>query len=256
MSNFKTRQPDLKLIYKSVNGINLPMWVYFPDENIKNASAVFLIHGGGWRDAICDNSEWNGGWMRVNACRLAETGYISVIISYRSLNLSDKLNVSELFADCCDAVRYIREHLKFINFDTFACIGESAGGYFSTMLGLSADDNLRPKKTVSINPVLGDLDKKWKYAFNGIDDIEKFSPFNKIGDKASDFLFMHGTNDSVVDIKYTEKLDDLLTKRGFKSQFAEIIGAEHAFSLYDYKSDDDFVNEIMDYIINFIDKTL
>ena len=43
MSNFKTRQPDLKLIYKSVNGINLPMWVYFPDENIKNVKDIMKL---------------------------------------------------------------------------------------------------------------------------------------------------------------------------------------------------------------------
>lgn len=254
MSDFKKRKPDIKLTYKIADGINLPLWVFFPDKDVKTSDVVLLIHGGGWYGAVKDNSPWDGGWLRSSACKLAELGYVSIIISYRSLRISDSLNVSDLYEDCCDAVRFIRNHLKFIDMDNYTCIGESAGGYLSTMLGISVDDTLRPKKVVSLNPVLGALDTTWKYGFNGVSDISLLSPFDNVHDKASDFLFMHGTGDEIVDIKYTRLFNKLLNDCGHKSILKEIQGAKHAFALYDYISDDDFVNNIMDSVVEFIKK--
>ena len=67
MDNFKTKSPDLELIYKEADGVKLPLHTYFPNGNFKNAKTVVCIHGGGWTDAITDNSLWQGGHMANNA---------------------------------------------------------------------------------------------------------------------------------------------------------------------------------------------
>ena len=252
MGNFKERCADLDLIYKTANGLKLPIQVFLPDADVHKSQAVLAIHGGGWNDAIKDNSKWNGSWMAKNAKYLAERGFIGIIISYRSLKVSDELNVNDLLKDCEDALRYIKEHLKFVSFNNFVCMGDSAGGYFATMLGLSQDDSIRPKAVVALNPVLGLLDSKWKYGFENCSDINSLTPINCVGRKSADFLFIHGTSDDVVDIEFTKELNDLLTSMGHNSEFVEIENARHAFILYDYQYPDEYVTRIMERIISYI----
>lgn len=250
--SFKKRCADVTDFYKEANGVKLPIKIFVPYKQKLNNKAVLLIHGGGWKDAITDNSEWKGGWMANNAKYLAENGFLSIVISYRSLKLSDELAVPDLMQDCVDALQYIRKNYSFVDFEDIAYIGESAGGYFATMLGLLQDDDLRPRKVVAANPVLDGLDTEWKYGFNGCDDLEKFTPINCIGEKASEFLFLHGTDDEVVSIDYTEKLHRALVESGHNSEFIKIPNEQHAFMLYDYRKSDEFVTEIMDKIIEFI----
>lgn len=222
-----------------------------PDGDISKAKTVISVHGGGWNDGIRNNSPWDGGWMRGNAKYLAQKGFIGIVISYRSLKVSDTLSVKDILEDCADAMRYIRKHLKFVNFDDVVYMGDSAGGYLVTMLGLSAEDEIRPAKVVALNPVLNDLDNKWKYAFNNC-DIKSLTPKYAIGEKCAEFLFMHGTSDELVEIEYTEELNNLLISNGFKSDFVKIPEAQNAFVLYDYKYPDEYVSDIMERIIKFI----
>ena len=254
MKDFKNKKADIELTYKTANDLNLPIHVFLPNGNIHDAQTILAIHGGGWNDAIRDNSKWNGGWMGSNAKYFAERGFIGIAISYRSLMVSNELNVSDLLEDCADAIKYIKEHLKMVDFEHMVCIGDSAGGYLATMLGLSQNDEIRPKTVISLNPVLGLLDSKWKGGFNNCDDIDSLTPAKIIGEKSADFLFMHGTADETVEIEYTEELNDLLIRKGHKSEFIKIPDAKHAFILYDYKYPDEYVTKIMEAIIKYITK--
>lgn len=87
------------------------------------------------------------------------------------------------------------------------------------------------KKTsfISLNPVLGSLDSKWLYGFYNCSDIDNF------GEKCTNFLFIHGIADKIVDMKYTEEVNDLLNIRDYRSEPIKIPDAEHTFILYDYK---------------------
>lgn len=254
MKEFKDKKADIELVYKTVNNLNLPMQIYLPDNDVHNRQTILLIHGGGWNDAIKDNTLWNGGWMANNAKYFTQKGFVGITISYRSLTVSDQLNVGDLLTDCVDAIKYIKTHLTFINFDNIIYIGDSAGGYLATMLGLSQDDEIRPKSVVSLNPVLGSLDSKWSYGFRNCEDIDNLTPSKMIGEKCADFLFIHGTADKIVDMKYTEELNDLLNRRGHRSKLIKIPDAEHAFILYDYKYSNEYVTNIMEQIIDYIDK--
>lgn len=247
---FKDRKPDYNRIYKTANGVNLPIQVFLPDGDIDRARTVLCIHGGGWNScAITDNSPWDGGWMGNNAKYFAEKGFIGIVISYRCLTISEDLNVGDILDDCKHAIRYIRENFDFVNFDNIVYAGDSAGGYLVTMLGLSQDDDIRPYMVVSLNPVINVPGEKWAYAFNNCSDIDSLVPKNVIGQKCAKFLFMHGTDDVVTELKYTEQLHSLLLENGHQSEFVKIDGAMHAFVLYDYKYPDEYVTDIMEQII-------
>jgi len=80
--SFKERQADITAVYKTANGVDLPVKVFLSDDKTKKNKSVLLIHGGGWKDAITDNSEWKGGWMANNAKYLSENGFLSIVISH------------------------------------------------------------------------------------------------------------------------------------------------------------------------------
>ncbi len=252
--SFKERKADITDFYKTANGVRLPLEIFLPDKGKGNGRTVLLIHGGGFTDAVKDNSVWGGGWLSDNAKYLAEKGFLSIVISYRSLELSKELTVPDQLKDCADAVAYIRKSYAFVGFEDITYLGESAGGYFAVMLGLSQEDALRPKRVIAVNPVLNNLGTKWKYGFSGIDDTDGLTPINCIGEKAADFLFLHGTRDEVVDIGDTEELHEALLKSGKRSEFFKIPGKNHAFLLYGYIETDVFITGIMDRIIKFINK--
>ena len=131
---FKDRQPNKRLIYKTVNGIDLPMDIYLPDNGLtENTRCIVTIHGGGWNEGITDNSIWDGGRMRYNARYFADKGYIAIAFSYRSLKLNDNITVFDILEDCYDAMEYIRG-LFYVNYKTLTVIGDSVGGHIALSL--------------------------------------------------------------------------------------------------------------------------
>ncbi len=251
-SCFKTRKADIEITYKRVTGLNLPIHIFLPDGDIHKARTVLFIHGGGWTDAIQDNTEWDGGWMANNAKFFAERGFVAVAISYRSLLVSSDLNVEDILKDCIDAILYIKYHLKFMEFNNITYVGESAGGYIATMLGLSQNDVVRPEFAVAINPVLDSIEDKWNYGFKNCRNIYKLIPKNIVDKKCSRFLFIHGTEDETVNIEDTRNMHKTLLKSGHSSELIEVPSGKHGFALYDYINSDINVTNIMNDIIDFI----
>lgn len=251
MKNFKDKKADMEFVYKTADNLNLPMQVFFPNSDIHSARTILFIHGGGWTDAIQDNSPWNGGWMGNNARYFAEKGFVTIAISYRSLLISENLSVRDLLDDCIDAIQYAKSSLKFVNFEDIIYIGDSAGGYLVTMLGLSQNDEIRPHAVVSLNPVLDGFEDKRKYGFCHC-DVASLTPIKLVGEKCAEFLFMYGTADTIVETRDIDKLHEELLKHGHKSDLIKIPDAQHAFFLYDFKYPDEYVTEITEQVLQYI----
>lgn len=252
MSGFQDRAADIRLTYKTADGLRLPIQVFLPDGDIHGAQAVVAIHGGGWNDAIKDNTPWNGGWMGNNVRFLAERGFIGIAISYRSLLVSEALTVADLLGDCVDALRYIRAQLPFVRFERIVYMGDSAGGYLATMLGLAQEDAIRPYAVVALNPVLELTDSKWGYGVRHCEALGRLLPRENIGPRCAKFLWMHGTADTVTELAHTEALHAKLLERGHCSELVRVPDAQHAFILYDYKYPDAYVTAHMERIVRYI----
>ncbi len=249
MTDFKSRKADISLIYKTVSRLELPLKVFLPDTDVHKAGCTVFIHGGSWLDAICENGEWNGGWLADSARYFAAHGFVGIVISYRSLKISDSLNIDGLLGDCQAAVRFIMAHFGFADIGKTVYIGESAGGYLVARLALG-EYELRPAAAVMINPVLGSFDAKWSYAFKGCSP--RITEMAETSGKCPEMLFLHGDADTITDIGYTRDFCDRLTHAGKSCELWEIPGAQHAFALYGYRSPDEFVTQITDRIIDWI----
>lgn len=102
MGNFKERCADLDLIYKTANGLKLPIQVFLPDADVHKAQAVLAIHGGGWNDAIKDNSKWNGSRMAKNV-HFSNSGnryeFVTKYFRLTYINDNDQFSAINLYAD-------------------------------------------------------------------------------------------------------------------------------------------------------------
>ena len=247
-------QPDIKDTYRTVNGLDLPIYIFNPQvANEKNKYVVICIHGGGWRTGRKDNSEWSGGDMIHQAKIFSLWGYTGVAISYRCLTSPD-IDITDLIDDCSKAVLYVKEKLNVDN-EHIILIGDSAGAHLATCLGTSDDDSVRPEIVIACNPVL-DCTSKFAYASDDEQVRKLASPIYRDINKCSKFLFIHGDIDPTAPYDDTVKMNDRLHNLGFDSEMITLQNVLHAFILYNYRSKDDEVEKYMDMIGEYLHRKL
>ncbi len=242
--------PQIDSVYKTVKGVGLPIKMYIPDYKCDNSqTAILVIHGGGWYAVKKEIDKWNGGWMNYQAQYYADKGYVSAVISYRSIDINEDTTVFDLVEDCKDAITYIREQAEF---DNLIIMGDSAGGHLAVMIGM--DDGMGVDMVIAANPVLDLTEKTWKYTAKTKEERIIASPALNIKKVNARFLVMHGNKDTVVDYRISRKFCEDMKKHGNQAEFIELDGAKHAFILSGYESSDEQINEYMAIIDKYIDK--
>jgi acetyl esterase/lipase len=211
--------------------------------------AVVCLHGGGW---FKGNRTTNLPIM----IKLAEAGYVAVSVQYR---LAPKDPFPAAVHDVKCAVRWLRANAGVFNIDPdhIAVLGYSSGAQLACLLGLTTPlDGLEgdggfPTFSSRVQAVV---------SYYGISDLAQWQKDNGLaasfcvnrflnaspdkapnlcskaspisyacGDLAGVFL-IHGTKDSLVSIKQSERLEKSLKKAGAKVQLLPIDGGDHAFT--------------------------
>lgn len=248
----KELKPNLTIIYKNVDGLHLPMRVFYPVDGLKEKNkAVLCIHGGGWTGYKEDQIPWKGNWMRHQAMYFARKGYVGIEISYRSIDIPG-VDVFDLMEDCEDAMRYITENLTFVDGEYVMAIGDSAGGHLALCLAHSDDYKVRPRAVVACNPVTDLTCGKWDYVSAFAPNRRKASPMFNINKLNSKLLVIHGTDDSVVAYKQSVEYVEAMRGAGNDITLVPLKGVDHAFILFGYKSTDQEANEYMSLIENYL----
>lgn len=118
---------EADIAYKTVNGRQLVLDIFYPTNTQQKKPAVLLIFGGGWRSG--DKTQ-----NHAMATELAKQGYIAVSAEYR---LSPEAAYPAAVADLRDAIRWMRGHATHYGLDTgrIAAMGCSAGGQLAALLG-------------------------------------------------------------------------------------------------------------------------
>ena len=188
-------EPKDKIIYKSIDGIDLPMFIYYPEKIDDDTKIVVTIHGGAWETGIADNKPWDGNMMCFHASKFSQLGYIGIAISYRSIKL-EGVDILDLIDDCKDAIRYVK-NLEFSKNKKLIIMGDSAGAHLATMLGISKDEDVRPDCVIACNPVLECINR-FEYASENLEHRFMASPLYANIEKSAKFFFLHGTEDKIV----------------------------------------------------------
>jgi dipeptidyl aminopeptidase/acylaminoacyl peptidase len=251
-----TDESGYNVVYKTVDGIELPLRIYLP-EDIKKGdkrSVAFVIHGGGFRGKK-DNSEFDGEMLRYHAKYFSLLGMIGIAVEYRNCDISagpGNTSVIDLAEDCVDALQYVREHSDelYADPDKICAVGESAGGYLASYICTMEGEGLRRKADLGViyNPITDITDSNFWYnaSYNfSIDNEERnilaweYSPLYIMDKSAPPMVLMHGNNDTTVGMSHSVKFVHRAKSLGIDCEFVEVDGAKHAFPLPNYTGTDE-----------------
>jgi acetyl esterase/lipase len=134
LMSMQAQQPDeisirKDIIYGHADGVDLKFDLAQPNTGEGPYPVIVFFHGGGWQAG--DKSHGHH-WIRL----FAESGYIGVTVGYR---FAPEFPWPSQVHDAKTAVRYLREHATSLNVDSdrIGVMGESAGGYLASMVGMT-----------------------------------------------------------------------------------------------------------------------
>jgi len=225
--------PDKKVMYKKVDGVELSLHFFFP-ENHKNTAklpTIVFFHGGGWK---------GGGLSHFynQSAYFASRGMVAVNVQYRVEN-QHKTTPKECVKDGKSAMRYLKKHASYYGVDPDKIIasGGSAGGHvaaaIATLEGFNEEGedtsvSCIPKALVLFNPVANNSLEG--YGYSRVKNYwEAFSPYHNLKENTPPTLIMLGTKDKLfkpaLAKAYKQKMEDL----GSRCDLILYKGHDHAF---------------------------
>lgn len=246
-------EKHLDIIYKKVEGRNLYLDIYVPDE--KNAPLVLWTHGGGWRSL---NRKWN------LVMPLVERGYAVASADYR---YSDEEIFPAQMYDLKEALLYLKKHGAEYGYDAskIAVAGDSAGGHLAEMLGVSIgnknwereDEDYSVQAVIDFSGAVKLCNPKDTDCFSQLvgarlgtktytERVSMARPVNYIDGSEPPFLILHGSSDTVVSMQDPRSLRNALEDAGVPVHMYLVPGGEHGLS---GKLVDDIVCEFLGYYL-------
>lgn len=233
--------------------------------------AIVWICGGAYR--VVNRAVWLPEMMRF-----ARAGYVVASIEYRT---SNEANFPAQLIDVKSAVRFLRAYAKEFCVDPgrIYAMGESAGGTMASLLGVTGDqkefdqgDHLDQSCAVQgVVDYYGVVDlsdasaerDRMSAAVNQSNDVpyfafeeflgvgygkaeaEKASAIRYVSERTPPFMVLHGTEDAVVPMAQSEKLHDVMQKKGIPCEFLVIEDAAHGDDLF-------YQDEVSDSVLHFL----
>jgi acetyl esterase len=210
-------QIDKSFTYKRVDGKELKIHGFFPDDALSKHPCLIFIHGGGWSGGTIQSSlKW---------CRyLSELGCVAFTIEYRLANESRGIKPSTCLEDTKSAVRWVREQAKEFNIDTgrIALSGTSAGGHLAaacaTIDGFNDDkDDLsvscKPQLLLLSSPVIDNGHEG--YGYDRVKDFwGDFSPVHNLNNKLPPTCILLGDKDPLIPLESAVNFGQAVKKSG------------------------------------------
>lgn len=226
------------IVFSNPDGVPLSMDLYRPPQ-VGNYPALIIIYSGAWRSG---DPTQNADFSRYMAAR----GYSVFAIDYRH---TPRYRFPAQLDDVRAALAFIHQHAAEYEADPerIAMVGRSAGGHLA-MLAAYEPDALPVKAVVSY---YGPVDLPGGYANPPRPDpidtravLETFmggtpatmpdryrlaSPISYVRRSLPPTLFVHGSRDHLVQLKFIQQMHQRLRADGNISVLLEIPWAEHAF---------------------------
>lgn len=243
-----THELTTDVVYAEVAGEPLRYDHFRPLGVTGPTPCVVFVHGGGWTGG--DPSQAAG-----NGLHFARRGIATVSISYR-------LAPAHRFPACLDDVRrglrWVRAHAgEFgVDPDRLVLMGLSAGAHLAVLAHLARDiaaldpdlpPELRdvPEDVVGVIAHYGPYDLARRKPVGGWDPIADLlgerladpewiriaSPVRHAAAATAPMLLIHGTADTVVSWRESERMHQALVEAGRASELLILDGAPHAFQV-------------------------
>ena len=228
--------------YRSTGGCDLTMDVAMPERGKSPFPLLVFIHGGGWR--------YEGEGFRSEIQTAAERGYVAARISYRLLTPRRDGTVKNAFPAQLDdvnaALDYLRQHRDRYHLDPerIGLVGMSAGGHLALLAGLEGNDATGIKAIVNF---YGPCDLTYAYQHHpesrrllellleatprmAAQRYKAASPIYLANRRSPPVLTIHGSEDTVVPLNQSKRLDERMRRVGASHQLEVLPGEVHGFS--------------------------
>jgi pectinesterase len=142
------------LTYREMDGRQLQMDVFAPENVAAPRPGLLLVHGGGWRTG-------SRSLLAPLAQALAARGYVTATASYR---LSQEAVFSAAVEDLLAALAWLRANADDFNLDParLAIGGSSAGGQLAALAGLWAGDPAHDPDGATVAAIVN-IDGLWDF---------------------------------------------------------------------------------------------
>tara|TARA_R110002049_G_scaffold285698_3_gene466873 strand:+ start:16580 stop:18634 length:2055 start_codon:yes stop_codon:yes gene_type:complete len=232
--------------YKSVDGVDLKLWVFSPANHQpedRRSVAIFFF-GGGWKGG---NPE-----QFAQQCRyLAARGMVGITADYRVRSRHETL-ADRCVADAKSAIRWVRSHAGELGIDPDRLVagGGSAGGHVAACTAIlttldepGEDRNVSstPNACALFNPAL--LIAPYEDVTLESEKIaemptrtgvppEQLSPIHNVRGGLPPMIVFHGVDDPTVPFQTIEKFRDVTRKAGNMFDLRGYEGQVHGFFNY------------------------
>lgn len=232
-------------VYKSVNGFDLKLNIFYPPDHKKGQknSAIIFFFGGGW-------NRGNVHQFEQHCLYLASKGMVAISANYR-VNSRNNTTPFDAVEDAKSAIRWIRQNAKElgINKKKIVSSGGSAGGHLAVATALvpgiegeGEDQSIssKPNAMVLFNPAVNTTSERFVARFG--DRANELSPSNFVVPKLPPALIFHGTDDTTVPFSTITEFQEKMEAAGNTCEVVAFEGQGHGFFNYG-RSDNKFYNE-------------
>lgn len=242
------------VIYKTIDGLDLKLDIYWPTSTNQLHPVVVDIHGGAWYSGSKTEDALNS----ANLFRkFIESGFAVVSIDYR---LSQQAKFPAQIQDCNDAIDFIAKNGTQYQIDknNIGLIGGSAGGHLVALVATTVDHQIdefystgkKPEfKIKAVVDLFGvsdimacrgnsgwvdhDAPNSAEAQLLGASPLQRpdlaklASPTTYITKNTPPFLIFHGDKDPVVQYSQSIILESWLKLAGVENTFITVPGAGH-----------------------------
>ncbi len=247
-SNYPPNMPEARTeTYKSVEGTDLKIWIFEPQEHKASDSrpAVVFFFGGGWRSGT-------PGQFHHQAKHLAARGMVAMAADYRVLNRQG-VKGHKCVQDAKSAIRWARANAKRLGIDPnrIAAGGGSAGGHLAASTATLPDHDdpagdksisSKPNALALFNPGTVTASVPGKIEFDkertaslaervGVEP-ESISPYHHVKSGFPPAIIFHGKADTTVPYETVELFAEKVKSVGSRCELVGYEGANHGFFNY------------------------
>jgi len=229
------------IIYKSLNGWDGKLDVYFPAEVSKARPLVMYIHGGGWVHGRKEDE-----YPKIEV--LVQKGYVVANVEYR---LAAAAPAPAAVEDVRCAFSYLLNNAKEFKIDSrnVFMMGGSAGGHLALMAGLldknkvfdagctmpqfriaGIIDKYGPADLLNWDSVIkpGNASSAWiAQRVTDTSYVSSVSPVSYVSSESPAVLIIHGDQDKSVPISQSETLYKKLQDKKVDAEFFIVKGGKH-----------------------------
>lgn len=184
--------------------------IYTPSEDECTARpAIIWVHGGGYTKG----DKANDGLIKYLATDFAKMGYVSVVSNYRLGQKASLEDVNRAIEDTKVAFEWVTQNAQSYGIDAnnIALVGYSAGG------GIV--------KNLCYTTLYEEIDKTNVFGVISISGDDLYHSFTRKAAPAC--LAVHGTADTTVDVKISERFIKKLTQKGIEGETYLLKGLNH-----------------------------